>query len=169
MQTNQYLFTLIFLATFFITQAQSISIDVMSSSGNYFSSSSGSITYTMGELMGETYSSSNNFLTQGFNQVNDVLVLTNISNETINNSAIKTFPNPVIKDLAIQFDQMSGEYIIQIFNTLGEIIFYESITNNDSTQKTYLIPFEKYISGSYFIQIINLHTQLKTNHIIVKQ
>lgn len=50
--------------------AQSFSPDVIGSAGNFTTSQSGSMAWTIGEVMIETYSSNNNFFTQGFHQPN---------------------------------------------------------------------------------------------------
>ena len=52
------------------SNAQSLAPTVVSSQGNYFLSSTVSVAWTLGEVMSETYSSTNHFLTQGFHQPN---------------------------------------------------------------------------------------------------
>lgn len=60
------LFTVIF--AFGYSNAQSLSPTVIASQGDYFWSPAVSVAWTLGEVMSETYSSSNYFLTQGFHQ-----------------------------------------------------------------------------------------------------
>ena len=48
--------------------AQSFARDVIGSAGTFVTSASGSMAWTIGEVMTETYSSSGNFFTQGFHQ-----------------------------------------------------------------------------------------------------
>ena len=48
--------------------AQSFSQEVIGSAGMYSTSANGSMTWTIGEVMIETYSSADNFFTQGFHQ-----------------------------------------------------------------------------------------------------
>lgn len=50
--------------------AQSVSPEVISSSGDYFEGSNGSLSWTLGEIATETFSNGNNILTQGFQQPN---------------------------------------------------------------------------------------------------
>ena len=52
------------------SNAQSLAPTVVASQGNYFWSPNVSVAWTLGEVMSETYSSSNHFLTQGFHQPN---------------------------------------------------------------------------------------------------
>src|ERR1035437_11096031 len=48
--------------------AQSFATDVIGSAGTFATSTGGSMAWTIGEVMIETYSSSNKFFTQGFHQ-----------------------------------------------------------------------------------------------------
>ena len=50
--------------------AQDIERDVVSSSGDYYSNSSAQLSVSIGEIVTETTTSSNNVLTQGFQQTN---------------------------------------------------------------------------------------------------
>ena len=47
---------------------QTLTPEVLAASGDYFTSTSNSLSWTLGESVIETYSSSNNSLTQGFQQ-----------------------------------------------------------------------------------------------------
>ena len=58
------------IIAFEYSNAQSLTPTVVASQGNYFSSPAISVAWTLGEVMSETYSSSNYFLTQGFHQPN---------------------------------------------------------------------------------------------------
>lgn len=58
---------IIILIPFFIT-AQSVSPEVISSSGDYYEGANGSLSWTLGEIATETFSSGNVILTQGFQQ-----------------------------------------------------------------------------------------------------
>jgi len=55
------------LFPFFIS-AQTVSPEVISSSGDYFEGANGSLSWTLGEIATETFSSGNIILTQGFQQ-----------------------------------------------------------------------------------------------------
>lgn len=66
---------LLLLISFFFSlycNAQSLSPVVVASQGDYFFSPNVSVAWTVGEVMSETYSISNHFLTQGFHQPNSM-------------------------------------------------------------------------------------------------
>jgi hypothetical protein len=61
----------VFLVTFlipFLLAAQSVSPEVISSSGDYFEGPNASLSWTLGEIATETYTAGNVILTQGFQQ-----------------------------------------------------------------------------------------------------
>lgn len=60
-------FLLIFFIPFMIV-AQSVSPEVISSAGDYYENSNGSLSWTLGEIATETYTAGNIILTQGFQQ-----------------------------------------------------------------------------------------------------
>lgn len=57
-------------------RAQSIAMDVIGSAGTYVSAPGGSMAWTIGEVTIETYSSTNNFFTQGFHQPDKKTIVT---------------------------------------------------------------------------------------------
>ncbi|WP_161499375.1 gliding motility-associated C-terminal domain-containing protein [Flavipsychrobacter stenotrophus] len=59
---------LIIGSVFNVCQAQSLARTVVGSQGDYFSSPTVSVAWTVGEVMGETYAPPDYFLTQGFHQ-----------------------------------------------------------------------------------------------------
>ena len=56
--------------------SQTISMDVIGNNGMYVSNSSGSMSWTLGEVTIDTYKSSSNFLTQGFHQPENERIVT---------------------------------------------------------------------------------------------
>lgn len=58
--------------------AQSLSLEVVGSSGTYATSQYGSMAWTIGEVMTETYPSSEHYFTQGFHQPDTKLLETEV-------------------------------------------------------------------------------------------
>jgi gliding motility-associated-like protein len=63
---------LAFFINFLFAKAQSTSPVVIASSGDYFFNANYSVAWTLGEVVSETYTTSNYFLTQGFHQPNAI-------------------------------------------------------------------------------------------------
>ena len=66
MKNIKILFVAFLLPAFLM--AQSVSPEVVSSAGDYYEGSNGSLSWTLGEIATETYSNGTNILTQGFQQ-----------------------------------------------------------------------------------------------------
>lgn len=81
MKKNFLLFLCILFAIAFQTaNAQSFVREVIGSAGAFATSPNGSMEWTIGEVMTETYDGSNNFFTQGFHQpdVKEIVIIVNL-------------------------------------------------------------------------------------------
>ncbi len=150
------------LLFFLNSHAQSFSPDVIGSAGTFATSSSGSMSWTIGEVMTETYSSSGNFFTQGFHQP-DTSTLTIVSNPVSQNIGI--YPNPVVDFLIIDLSLTSGEYILEIFDMQGQLIRKELVP---SSEKRTLLSFHEFANGIYLINLIHKESQTRTSYKINK-
>ena len=66
--------SILFFAATILCTAQSIERDVVASSGDYFEGTNISLSWTLGEIATETYSSGNIILTQGFQQTLGIVI-----------------------------------------------------------------------------------------------
>jgi hypothetical protein len=142
------LLTFTFAAAVAVCSAQSVSPDVIASAGDYFSNASGSISWTLGEPMGETYTSANNVLTQGFQQPWDFG--TAVVGTTPVNAEV--YPNPTADLVHVQFgDNSNGQYVIEVYNTLGQQLRSSTCTATPSSET--VISLQNYADGIYFITV----------------
>jgi hypothetical protein len=148
-------------------RAQTITPDVLVSAGGYSSSAGNSIAWAIGEAFSETYSSANNFLTQGFHQPQEAGIIS-VHEHPVLNSVI-AYPNPLLDNLHLYFGRTEGNFLIRIFDISGKQVFSESVSANHLPGKTHHIPFSLYSAGPYHLQLINIATQLKTTYTIIKQ
>jgi hypothetical protein len=114
--------------------------------------------------MGETYSTANNAITQGFHQP-DYGTLTFVEDPT-SETQIIAFPNPVIHDLNISFADKKGTYIVKIIDAIGNQLASQTVSVNGSAVKK--VYFTNYPSGIYLIQIINSQSFSKSSYTIIK-
>ncbi len=156
-----FVFPICFLPSYFL-HAQSFTPDVIGSAGTFATSASGSMSWTIGEVMTETYSSANNFFTQGFHQPDTSFVISVIDNAQPN---ISVYPNPVIDNVIIDFSASSGNYSVEIFDMQGQLLRKEPISAN---QKQLNISFLDFANGMYFLNIINKETNTRSSYKINK-
>ncbi len=139
-----------FVAGFCVfAKAQSVSPDVIASAGEFYSNASGSISWTLGEPMGETYTSANNILTQGFQQPWDFGTSVTSGSTPVN---ADVFPNPTADFVNLQFgDHSNGQYVIEVFNTLGQQLSASQYAATPSARTT--VSLADYANGVYFITV----------------
>ena len=153
------IFSLILLfGCILICKGQSISNELISSSGDCFENSSGMIYWSIGECMTETYANGGTILTQGFHQGEPGYYPGIDDDETGN--LINVYPNPFIDQIFIEPQDMDSDIKIVITNLLGSIVF-----------ETHLLPDENSIDGSMLkngIYIIKLIDKQNKNSYIFK-
>ncbi|HTA81805.1 MAG TPA: T9SS type A sorting domain-containing protein [Bacteroidia bacterium] len=145
---------LLFIALLFFVcrgiNAQSLQPKVIACSGNFATSATCSMTWTLGEVMTDTYSSASNFLTQGFNQPDTDFVTALISVNLEEN--ITVYPNPAINYITVNLHDAPGNHIIHLYNVLGQLIIEENIP---AGQQEFRIFIGDFVNGLYLINIIN--------------
>ncbi len=138
-------------------KAQSTSPDVIATSGDYYSSAGGSVSWTLGEIMGETYSSINNRLTQGFQQPK--LLVTSVP--TIQGELFGTlFPNPINTTVTVSVN-VKSEFVI--YDMLGQQIGKWDVTAGKNE-----INLSNLANGMYHAILINAATHSTQSFKIIK-
>ena len=145
----------IIIASFVFLYLNISAQEVISASGDFFLQANGSISWTLGEPISETYSNSG-ILTQGFQQdYENILSMYELQNSSIFN----VFPNPFSTEINIDFfSEGTGEYLAQIKDASGKTIYNENFFFSSSNFNNQ-INVSHLASGIYFLQIINLNNQ----------
>ena len=103
--------------------------EVISSQGESYSTSSGKIDFTIGEVVNQTIVGVNNDLTQGFHQPN--LTVTGIKDFEENFKAA-IFPNPVVNSLSINFEEIDQVYHLEALDLNGKLLFVKQLNSNNN-------------------------------------
>ena len=143
---------IVFLSGMSAVNAQSLSPEVVSSSGGFLGSTGGSVSYTIGEPVSETFTAGGKILTQGFQQP-FTISLTGIP-ESSGKDEVYAYPNPVKDELTIDFTSIkAGAYIFRIFDVAGKEVADKKIQigNDPFTEK---ISLSGYQNGIYYIDVI---------------
>lgn len=132
--------------------------EVVSTSGDCFEKPSGSITFTLGECVTETFESGNVMLTQGFHQ--PVLKVTSI--ESVKTISVTAFPNPTSDILYLQINEESiSGYYYELYDITGKQLSSELITKSITE-----IPFSNRSFGTYLLKIFKDDKSVQTLKII---
>jgi hypothetical protein len=139
--------------------AQSISPDVISTSGTSFNDGTSQLDWTMGEPVTSTFISGSSMLTQGFHQPN--LLITSINNiET--DFSVTVFPNPTIDQVQLQFQNLKDAVTIDLLSAEGKLLQSQNI----KTKEDVMFDMSTYPTGTYLLSVKGLHSKIKTYKII---
>lgn len=120
------------------------------------------ISWTVGEPVIETFSSSSNILTQGFHQ--SKLIVTAIDAPGVRIPELSVFPNPTSDFLIIHFDAEIPEFNYSLFDLSGKVIRLKSATETDTR-----IDVSSLATGTYLLQIDSKTTNQKQSFKIIKK
>jgi len=137
-----------------VCRAQSVSLSVIGAAGETFHSSKGSLDWTLGEIMTETYIQNGKMLTQGFHQTEQSTV-TEIKIYVLEQNIV-VYPNPVRNSLTVKVPN-DGSYHIEVYNPRGNKQIDQNI-NLASEIVPFQIDFHDLSPALYILRIINTKT-----------
>lgn len=156
---KRILFSLILFCAIQYSIAQSLSPQIISTSGTSFTNGSDQLDWTLGELATSALTNGNNSLSQGFHQTNlNVTSVDNFDDEY----GLTIFPNPAIDLLQIQFEKANENNLIELYSTEGKLLLTQSSNYNTLCQ----IDMSMYKVGTYLIKINNKNTKGKSYRIV---
>jgi hypothetical protein len=146
----------------FTARSQTVTPNVVASDGGHTQGSGGSISWTIGEPISETYSNASNITTMGFHQP-EIISLADMIAEQGNGAELLVYPNPVLNEVTVDFAGIKqGSYSLEIIDVLGRLL-YRSDANISSSSQQARLRLGEYASGSYFLLINgeSLHKTVK--------
>jgi hypothetical protein len=133
--------------------AQSISNQVLASSGNHFSGANHQLSWTLGEPVISTFSVGNSVLTQGFHQpYNQVFTSVNSPSE---NLALQVFPNPCEANLTIKFSS-TATVEVNLCDVLGKQLLSHSVRESQNAE----LDMSVFAHGIYLLEVKSSSGQL---------
>jgi len=153
---------ILFLPLYFFilsfSSAQSLSHSVIGATGAEFTSANGSLSWTLGETMTETYQKTNGIFTQGFQQPNSSKKETRVG--------IFVYPNPTPDYLFVEPNE-AGEFQFEIFNLNGQTLINKKSVLNTATQ-IHRIDLLDFRAALYFLRVTNRTTGKSSIYKIIK-
>lgn len=139
-----------------LSRAQSFAPEVWATAGDYYASTEGSVTWTLGETIIETNTNStfDITVTQGFNQPFLKKNTTGSNQPKSDISPVFTvFPNPTSGIIRIKLSRPYDKSVeVALYNTLGQLIQSDLWLPNTATSEMSL-SLENLANGVYFLQI----------------
>jgi len=136
----------------FLANSQTLSPTVVASSGGYFSNTSGSLSFTVAEMtMVQTFTTTGNILTQGFQQPEQNTV--GITEPMIAEGDIVAYPNPTTGAFSLQFiANENAEKVISIYNSMGQVVFQKTYQQVSGLNKVNF-DISQFSQGMYMVEL----------------
>ena len=158
-------FTLLFLSIINFLQAQTFTQIATASDGGFYKQISGSLQFTIGEPIVESYSNSSVKLCQGFEQGN-YSHLGLFASNTIERANINIFPNPAYTFTSISFSSNADcLYVIKLYDSHGKLILEKEINSKGADT----IDLCNFASGIYLVNIPSADNQFSKTIKLIKQ
>lgn len=141
----------------FQAEAQIISNQVLSVSGDHFTSANHSISWTLGETMVNSWFGANNIMTEGFQQTN--IFISKINEKQPSKISVSVYPNPSADIINIHFSETNNHtFVIKLFDLSGRQIIHEKKIVQ-ANQSNISLNLSAYASGQYLMVVMDLSNQ----------
>lgn len=140
--------------------SQSLSPQVIASSGNSFTTASCRIEFTIGEVVTSSLTTGSNTLTQGFHQPE--IRYASIGNYT-DEFAFTLYPNPTDQFLTVASTQRD-DMRVHLFDALGKSIQISSVFQENIT-----IDMQTLAAGSYILMVTKENGQPLHSYTVIKK
>ena len=154
---------LFFLSLLFCSwgYSQTTSPEIIATSGEHFTGANAQLSWTIGELMIETYTTGSNQFTQGFHQTN--LTITSVE-DLAKDFQLRIYPNPTRDLVNLEFLESSSPISVIISDAHGRILVLKETFQHAATETFNL---SSYSPGAYFLKVRNEEQQvIKTFQIL---
>ena len=155
-------YTIILFCSFLILSSGIITAQTaVTTTGSNANSSSGSVSFTVGQLVVSSLKNNDAMVIHGVQQPYEISVITGVEIPEIK-LVLNIFPNPTSDILTLKTEEYDTEGLsYRLFNAAGLMMQDKKVTGNETT-----ISMRRYSSGIYYLKVINKNLDIKTFKII---
>ena len=111
----------------------------INTSGGEGSGSSGTISYSLGQVVFNSNSGTNGSISQGVQQPFEISIISGIEELQRDNISLKTYPNPTQNNLTLQTkDIENNDLSALLYDFNGSLLISQKISNNEKYFKIYI-------------------------------
>jgi len=159
---NKEVYKLLMVIVFYFVLNGLKSQDVIPSTGANISGSSGSISYTVGQIVWTSYSGSSGTIAQGVQQPYEIWVYSSVDEQNGIQIQCSVFPNPVKDNLILQVkDNVADKMSYKLYDINGKILVKKNMSGNETT-----ISMSNLSAGTFFLKVFFKNKEFKTFKII---
>jgi hypothetical protein len=144
--------------------SQSLERQVISSGGDYVTSGSVSLSYTVGEVATATLSNGNLILTQGFQQPDQTAVGID---ETPFSGEIKVYPNPTHDIVIVDLTTDQTGLILELTSILGQQLETRKLDTSSGSYSGQ-VDMQGYAAGDYVLYLRDANGRVITTYKVQK-
>lgn len=134
----------------------------ITTSGGNASASSGSVSYSVGQIVYKTNSGAIGSVAQGVQQPYEISVVTGIDKAIGINLLVSTYPNPTSDFVTLKVENYSTERLVyQLYDISGKVLLSQKVNGSETRIQMEILPI-----GSYFLNVFEGATELKSIKII---
>jgi hypothetical protein len=155
---KKVIFLLVFVVGCIIINAQ----ETVSVSGGNATGSGGLVSYTVGQILYNTFSGTNGTVAQGVQQPYEISIVTTVENTEEISLEYLVYPNPtsgLIKLIIKSFDYENWRF--RLYN-LNSILLQDKKIENEETE----ISLQNLSASMYFLKVINNNREVKVFKIV---
>ena len=144
-------------------QAQSITPQVVATTGGHGSGTNVQLSWTLGEVAVTTLSGSSATITQGFHQTYDI---TTLVEESPDGLAVSIYPNPATDVINIGFEGTFPQLTISLHDMNGKLVHTSNVAPESSHAH---VAVDAIASGTYLLRIFSQSGSVAHTYRIIKQ
>jgi hypothetical protein len=134
----------------------------ITTTGANASSSGGSISYSVGQIVYKTNSGSLGSVAQGVQQPYEISVVSGLEEAQGINLVISAYPNPATDYVILKVENYKTKNLTyQLYDISGKLLLIQKVTSAETP-----ILMETHANGSYYLKVSNNKSELKTIKII---
>lgn len=137
-------------------QYPSFSREVIAAGGDFFTSPTGSLSWTLGETVAEIFENNaiNLVLTQGFQQPDEIEKTIGVWETPASIVFANVYPNPANRSIALdlKYDENS-QVRIEMVDMLGRVLHEDNLTLKKGQRTTYRIDISPLSPGMYMFRL----------------
>jgi hypothetical protein len=142
--------------------AQDVKPDVIASSGDTYETASNQMSWTLGEVVVETYSAGPSILTQGFHQP-EIKVESGYTDPVIQ-LQMSVFPVPATGYITVEFQDIAENLSVELYNMQGSIVYTQPVNSQRLQIDLNALP-----AAEYILKIFSTDNTMIQSYTIVKQ
>ena len=143
--------------------AQSVEPSVIGGAGDFYTSTNSQLSFTVGEMMVETVSSTNSIITQGFQQPDE---LPDAIDENLpNNVQVTMYPNPTRDRLVVEVENNDQPLELMLFDMNGKQVMSKQMPATNNREEMNLVDFA---NGNYLLNIVSKDNKYSASYKIQK-